>query len=367
MRELIERIPAWLERIDPGAYRRVKGLRIVTAYGVAVAFGTVHDVTVLDPGHASLASLAGGFALWASVFEARGTRYRSTRDLVLLCGAAAIGALFFVSLAPLLSLSILRQYGLSGGEWILLPAVFLTGFLRRFGVLGTGVGLQLYIGELLAYGAGPTPVDAREIGIALAIALVASVVPRLLTGPGEQPAAVAPPLHSAWRASHFSAEFIIGLQASATAVIVIVLNSVFGLIEPSWAITAGVCGTTVTATGTAARIKRRIVGTLVGVPLGLACLPIASHAPLIVCALVALALVVYTMTLPDRYDIACAAFSFVLMITLATTGEHSVSVLVARAWETLLGGVIALLIAVYVIPLRAVQESEEGVAQGTHR
>jgi Fusaric acid resistance protein-like len=363
--ELIERILAWFECIDPGAYRRVKGLRIVTAYGGALALGTVHDITVLDPGHASIAMLAGGFALWASVFEARGTRYGSTRDLVILCSCSAVGALFFAMFAPLLSLPLVRQYGLGGGEWILLPSVFLTGFLRQYGVFGTGLGLQLYIGELLAYGAHLTPIDVREIGVALAVAIVASVVPRLLTGPNEMPAAAAAPSHSACRASSLSAECIIGLQASATAVIIIVLNSVFGLIQPVWAITAAVCGTTVTATGTVARMRRRIIGTLVGVPLGLACLPIATHAPLIVCGAVALALIVYTVTLSDRYDIACAAFSFVLVITLAATGEHSVSVLVARAWETLLGGMIALVMAVYVIPLRPVRDSEAAVTGRT--
>ncbi|MBN3762229.1 hypothetical protein G3O01_15485 [Burkholderia sp. Ac-20365] len=54
------------------------------------------------------------------------------------------------------------------------------------------------------------------------------------------------------------------------------MNSVFGLVEPVWAITAGVCGTTVTSTGTVARMKRRFIGTLVGVPIGLARLPVAD-------------------------------------------------------------------------------------------
>jgi hypothetical protein len=351
---MIAPIEAWLERVDPGAHRRIKGLRIVTAYGGAIALASVHDVSALDPRHASLTTLAGGFALWASVSEARGARYESARDLVLLCAAAAAGALFFALLAPLLGVPLLRQYGLGGGEWILLPGAFLAGYLRRYGVLGTGVGSQLYIGGVLAYGAGLMPGDAPEIGIALAIALVASVVPRLLSGPGEQPAATAPPAHSACRTSRLSAECIMGLQTSAAATIVVVLNSLFGLVEPVWAITACVYGLTVTATGTVERMKRRVVGTIIGVPLGLACLPIAAHAPLTVCAVVAFALIVYAMALPDRYDIACGAFAFILMITLAAAGEHSVSILAARAWETLLGGALAVFIAVYVIPLRPI-------------
>ncbi len=367
MRDVIGLMSAWLERIDPGAHRRVKGLRIVTAYGGGLALGTVHDVTALAPGHASLATLAGGFALWASVSEARSVRYESARDLVLLCTAAAVGALFFALLAPLLNLPLLRQYGLAGGEWILLPGAFLAGFLRRYGVLGTGVGSQLYIGGLLAYGAGLTPVDTSEIGVALAIAIVAAVVPRLLSGPGEQPIASPPPVRSAWRTTRFSAECVMGLQTSAAAAIIVVLNSVFGLVEPVWAITACVYGLTVTVAGTVERMKRRIVGTLIGVPLGLACLPVADHAPLVVCAAVALALIVYSMALPERYDIACGAFSFTLMITLAATGEQSIAVLVARAWETLLGGALAMLMAVYVIPLRPVQDPADDVTKSARR
>jgi hypothetical protein len=30
----------WLDRIDPGGHRRIKGLRLVTAYGIAARLGT---------------------------------------------------------------------------------------------------------------------------------------------------------------------------------------------------------------------------------------------------------------------------------------------------------------------------------------
>ncbi|WP_199754312.1 hypothetical protein [Dyella dinghuensis] len=56
-----------LERIDPGAHRRIKGLRLVTAYGIALAFGTLRDVSAHIPSNLSLGVLAGNFALWASV------------------------------------------------------------------------------------------------------------------------------------------------------------------------------------------------------------------------------------------------------------------------------------------------------------
>ena len=55
---------------------------------------------------------------------------------------------------------------------------------------------------------------------------------------------------------------------------------------------------------------------------------------------------------PDRYDIACGAFAFTLIVTLAIGGVHSISILGARAGETLLGGVLGLLAAKFIFPLR---------------
>jgi len=36
------RITRWLDRIDPEVRRRVKGLRLVTAYGIAAVLGALH-------------------------------------------------------------------------------------------------------------------------------------------------------------------------------------------------------------------------------------------------------------------------------------------------------------------------------------
>src|SRR5260221_599591 len=202
----------WVERIDPGVHRRIKGLRLVTSYGIAAMLGTLQ-------GGASLGSLAGGFALWACVSEARASRAKSSRDLVLLTAAAAVGAAIMIGLAPLLS-----GAGRPGAELTLASGAFLVGYLKPFGVLGPGIGSQIYIGQLLAYGAG--------------------------------------------------------LAAAA------------------------------------------------------------------------LAMVIYAMALPERYDIACGAFAFTLIVTLAVTGEHSPLLLAARAWETLIGGALGLAAAMLVFPLR---------------
>lgn len=57
------------------------------------------------------------------------------------------------------------------------------------------------------------------------------------------------------------------------------------------------------------------------------------------------------MALPERYDVACGAFAFILIDTLALSGEHSVRLLASRAWETALGGTAGLIMCAVVFLL----------------
>jgi hypothetical protein len=342
---------AWLERVDPGTHRRIKGLRLVTAYGLAASLGTLQDVTRDVPSGVSVGTLAAAFALWASVSEARSTRAQSCRDLIVLCLAAAIGALTFAWLGYSM-----RAFGRGGPELMLVSGAFFAGYLKRFGTTGAGIGSQFYIGQLVAYSSKLVPADTWATLLAALVAMLAAIVPRMLSGPAEHP--VVPPAlasEAAYGRDAVSPAFAMGLQAASGALVVVVLNRFFGLAESAWAITACVYVVATSAIGTAQRVRRRIYGTLVGVPIGLICLPLAEHAPLLVWTLAAIAMIVYAMALPDRYDIACGAFAFALIVTMAASGVHSVPLLAARAWETLLGGALGLLAARFVFPLRIVR------------
>ena len=344
----------WLGRVDPGTHRRIKGLRLVTAYGLAAALGTLQDVAHSVPSSVSLGLLAGNFALWASVSEGKTTRAESSRDLILLSFATALGAALFAILSQSLQSSGLAGLAnRAGPELILVTGAFLVGYLKRFGVLGAGIGSQIYIGELLAYGAHLVMNDLWAIGIAALIAALASIVPRMLSGPAERPvvtaALAAGPEPSQGKCSP---EFFMGLQAALGALVIVVLNGLIGLEESAWGITACTYVVAGSATGTIQRVRRRILGTVIGVPIGLACLPVAEHAPLLIWAAAALAMIIYAMALPERYDIACGAFAFTLIVTLAASGVHSIPLLAARAWETLLGGSLGLAAAMFIFPLR---------------
>jgi hypothetical protein len=332
-------IGARFDQIDPGTHRRIKGLRLVTAFGLAAMLATT-------PGFAHgrgmlLGTLAAGFALWASVSEARSTRYESARDLTLLCLAAGVGAA---------SYAILTQW--LGSEWAELALVsgsFCVGYLKRFGVLGGGSGSQLFIGQLLAYGATIVIGDLGTVAQAVGLAILASVIPRTLSGPAEQPALAAQLFLD--EEDTFTPEFMMGLQAAIAALVIVTLGKFVGLTESAWAIAACTYVVANTTAGTIDRIKRRIAGTLVGVPLGLACLPVAPQMPLLIWAVAAIAMIVYAMALPERYDIACGAYAFALVVTMAATGEYTLATLAARAWETLIGGALGVTVVLLLEPL----------------
>jgi len=302
-------------------------------------------IALPSPRGVYLGSIAAGFALWASVSEARTTRAESSRDLLFLVFAAMAGAATTIGLAVLLPNTFQAASELS-----LVVGAFCVGYLRRFGALGTGIGSQIFIGQLLAYGYGLTASDLGMVGVAGAIAVIAAIVPRVLSGPAEHPAIA--PQYTGDQATPVVAELRVGLQAAAAALAIVATNLGIGLEHSAWAVTASTYTISGSLEGTSQRVMRRIVGTSIGVPLALACLPIATDAPLIIWAAAGLAMIVYAMALPERYDVACGAYAFALVVTLAATGGYTTGMLLSRAWETVLGGVFGFLAAHVLWPIR---------------
>ncbi len=320
--------------------------------------GTMRQVSAGLPDSASLGPLAGGFALWASVSEGQTIRSKSSRDLLILCAAAAFGASSMILLTPLLS-----GPGRPGAELTLASGAFLVGYLKRFGVLGAGIGSQIYIGQLLAFGSNLTQRDQWTVLSAGAIASLAAIVPRVLSGPAEHPVPFYASPSSGGR--RLSTSLTMGLQAATAALVIVAINKVVSLKESAWAITACTYVISGSAAGTMERVRRRVAGTIVGVPLGLALLPLGAREPLVLWMAAAAAMVVYAMALPERYDIACAAFAFTLMVTLAVSGVHSPALLMARIWETAIGCTVGLGAATLFFPLPTPLSKAEPVVPDT--
>ena len=335
-------IAAWIEKVDPDAEHRWKGFRLVVAYAIAVGLGSLWDVVTLTSSGVRMAQLAGGFALWASVSEARSERVAASCDLVILCAAAMVGAMSYCLLSPLLG-----QHEWISGESVLITGAFLVAYLKCFGTLGGGIGSQVYIGQLLAFGFDVGPGDIGLVGVAGLIAIVASVLPRWLVYRGQRVYATEA-VASASPPPDRETAFLNGIQTAVAATVVVALNNVFVLTESAWAITACVYVITATPQGTLERARHRIVGTLIGVPIGLACMPLAAHAPILTWIVAGVAIIVYTVALPRRYDVACGAFAFTLIVTLEVSGQHSTAVLMSRVWETMLGAALGVAMALLI-------------------
>lgn len=338
----VRALAVWIGEVDPGAERCVKGLRLAVVYAIAVTLGSLWDVASPTSSGIRMAQLAGGFALWASVSEVRSERFAASRDLVILCAAAMVGAVSYALLSPLL-----RQHEWVSGESVLITGAFLVAYLKCFGTLGGGIGSQVYIGQLLAFGFDAGPGDVGSIAAAGLIAILSAVLPRWLVYRTRGTAATEPGASASPSSGH-DAALLNGIQATVAATAVVALNNVFVLTESAWAITACVYVITATPQGTMERARRRIAGTLVGVPLGLACMPLAAHAPVLTWILAGAAIIMYAVALPSRYDIASGAFAFTLIVTLEISGQHSATVLLSRVWETMLGATLGVAIALLV-------------------
>jgi len=318
----------------------LKGLRLVVVYALAASIGALWDAAGVGSGNGRIGILAGGFALWGSASEARPERPAATRDLVILCAAAMTGAIAYASLAPLL-----QQHTRLGCESALVTGAFLVAYLKRFGMLGASIGSQIYLGELLAFGVNAQRADTGWIGIAGVTAALSCVLPRwLMHRPRHTGTNVRSEVVSSLQVPSAPAALLLGTQTAAAALLIVALASVFDLTESAWAITACVYIVTATRAGTLKRARQRVLGTLVGVPIGLICMPLAAHAPTLAWILAGCAMVVYAVSASRRYDIACAAFAFTLMVVLEVSGQHSVAILCARIWETMLGAALGVAI-----------------------
>jgi uncharacterized membrane protein YccC len=185
------------------------------------------------------------------------------------------------------------------------------------------------------------------------LATLAAVVPRVLSGPAEQPVPAAvtglqEDRSTGWLASP---EITMGLQAALASSAIIALGRIVGLTESAWAITACTYVVASSRAGTIDRIWRRIAGTLIGVPLGLACLPLVTPFPLLIWGAAAVAMIIYAMSLPERYEIACGAYAFALVVTMAESGDYPVTVLAARIWETIIGGALGVAVVLLLDPM----------------
>jgi hypothetical protein len=175
-----DRIAAWLDGVDPGGRRRIRGLRLAAVFAVASMAGIL-----AMPGPHSLyaGGAAGNFAIWASLYEAAPTRRRAIVDLVALIGASALGTATSAVWTGLVGTqdAALSLLPLAGGA-------FLVDYAKRYGTLATGAGSMAFIGQTIGSGFALTRADLPMIAAAALIATVTAAGLRILGGASERDA-----------------------------------------------------------------------------------------------------------------------------------------------------------------------------------
>ena len=91
----------WLDRLDPGVHRRIKGLRLVTAFGIAWMASTAGDRAAGTQRRLSWRH-SRGFRPLGQRLQARATPAESSRDLLFLVLAATAEATTTIGLTVML-------------------------------------------------------------------------------------------------------------------------------------------------------------------------------------------------------------------------------------------------------------------------
>jgi uncharacterized membrane protein YccC len=144
----------------------------------------------------------------------------------------------------------------------------------------------------------------------------------------------------------------VACQAGLSALAIIALNSVIGMHHLLWALLASTFVISSSVADTWSRGVRRIAGTAVGVALGLGVALLFAQLAPVVWLLAAIAMIVYAMWLPLRYDVACGAYAFALVVTLAEAGNSSWGAASARGLDTVIGAAIGMLLSAVILPVR---------------
>jgi hypothetical protein len=154
----------------------------------------------------------------------------------------------------------------------------------------------------------------------------------------------------------------VAFQAGLSALAIIVLNGVIGMHHLLWALLASTFVISSSIADTWSRGIRRIAGTAVGVALGLGVALLFAQTAPIVWLLAAIAMIIYSVWLPLRYDVACGAYAFALIVTLAEAGNSSWGAASARGLDTVIGAAIGMLFSALILAVRLRDQLAQALA-----
>src|SRR4051794_682899 len=180
LRSLAARLVALLRREDPGAQRAVLGLRALDAFALAGMAGLLIERASGDPSSIILPAPAAVLALQSIIFETGSDRWEAARQIATIVGAgnASLAAVTLPS-------ALLPPLPVSTPELLLVPVSFVGMYLRRYGPLGLGAGVVVFVNAIYNVAFAPTPASLPWIVLAGVTALTSALAVRLCSGAPE--------------------------------------------------------------------------------------------------------------------------------------------------------------------------------------
>ena len=180
LRVLAARLVALLRREDPGAQRAVLGLRALDAFALAGMAGLLIERASGDPSSIILPAPAAVLALQSIIFETGSDRWEAARQIAIIVGAgnASLAAVTLLS-------ALLPPLPVSTPELLLVPVSFVGMYLRRYGPLGLGAGVVVFVNAIYVVAFAPTAASLPWIVLAGVLALTSALAVRLCSGAPE--------------------------------------------------------------------------------------------------------------------------------------------------------------------------------------
>ncbi|MEU6880940.1 FUSC family protein [Streptomyces sp. NPDC046712] len=322
---------------DPGRLRLRNSLRAVVGVGLAVAVAELCGLSLT-------ASITGGLAALLALFTVTDASVRAQRVTTALLPVAGF---------PVLALAT-TLHGLNlARDAAFIAVVFCGVYARRWGPRGHALGIFAFMNFFITQFLHAVPEQLPELYAAVGLALGAAGLVRFVLWPIERysppPAAPAGLPGTGWARPTTRQAF----QAAAACAVALAVGQFISDDRWYWAVgTAWWIFVNTTSRGeTLVRGFRRVLGTVIGIVVGLLVAVPLHGAPAPTAVLVALCVFGIFYTAPVSYSWMMLAVTVMAGLLYGLLGVLDAQLLVLRLAETAVGAVCAALAVVVVLPV----------------
>ncbi|MEU2181899.1 FUSC family protein [Streptomyces thermolilacinus] len=322
---------------DPGHLRLRNATRAVLGIGLAVALAELAGLSLT-------ASITGGLAALLALFTVMDGTVRAQRITTALLPAAGL---------PVLALAtFLRDLPL-GRDAAFLVVVLCGVYARRWGPRGHALGIFAFMQFFVVQFLHAAPAQLPELYAAVGIALAAAAAVRFVLWPIERrtpPAAAPAPLPGRGLARPTTRQAV---QTTLACAFALAVGQVLSEERWYWAVgtTWWIFVNTASRGETLVRGFRRVVGTVVGIFVGLVVALPLHGAPGPTAALVAVCVFGIFYAAPVSYSWMMLAVTVMAGLLYGLLGVLTPGLLVLRAAETGVGALFAALAVTFVLPV----------------